>query len=147
MIYSSWDIECETLKLVIMSHFLLFYPPPPPPPKNQKNQNFEKMKKMLEISFYTSVPKMFYWYKRYRVIDIIFCHFGSFFLPFYPVNNPENQNFEKIRTASGYVIILQMCTKNHDHRMYASCDIKCDRHNFLSFWAIFPLYPTTDHEN
>ena len=40
MIYSSWDIEQNILKLVILGHFLPFYPP-----KNPKNQNFEKMKK------------------------------------------------------------------------------------------------------
>ena len=39
MIYSSTDIECDRLKLVILCHFYLFYPP-----KNPKNQNFEKMK-------------------------------------------------------------------------------------------------------
>ena len=39
MIYGSWDIECDRLKLVTLGHFLPFYPP-----KNQKNQNFEKMK-------------------------------------------------------------------------------------------------------
>ena len=44
MIYRSWDIECDRLKLVIMGHLLPFYPPPPPP-KKPKNQNFEKMKK------------------------------------------------------------------------------------------------------
>ena len=27
MIYSSWDIECDRLKLVIMDHFLPFYCP------------------------------------------------------------------------------------------------------------------------
>ena len=39
-IYSSWDIECNTLKSAIMGHFLPFTLPP----KNQKKQNFEKMK-------------------------------------------------------------------------------------------------------
>ena len=29
-----------------------------------------------------------------------------------------------------------MCTKNHDHMMYASWDMECDI-IFLSFWAIF----------
>ena len=45
MIYSSWDIEQNILKFVILSHFLPFYPP-----KNPKNQNFEKGKNLLEIS-------------------------------------------------------------------------------------------------
>ena len=40
MIYSFWDIECDRMKLVIMAHFLPFYPLP----KTQKNHNFKKMK-------------------------------------------------------------------------------------------------------
>ena len=42
MIYNSWDIECDTLKLPIMGDFLPFTLPF----KNPKNQNFEKMKKI-----------------------------------------------------------------------------------------------------
>ena len=34
---------------------------------------------------------------------------GRIFLPFYPFNNPENQNFEEMRKASGGVIILNLC--------------------------------------
>ena len=77
MIYISWDVECNKLKLVI-------------------------------------------W--------VIFCAF-----------NPQNQNqsFEKLKKASGDVIILQMCTKIHDHMMYASWDMECNMHNFLSLLAIF----------
>ena len=41
MIYSSGDIRCYRLKLVIMGHFLPFYPPSP---ENPKNQNFKKIK-------------------------------------------------------------------------------------------------------
>ena len=52
----------------------------------------------------------------------------------------ENQNFEKIKKVSGDVIILQMSTKNHYHMMYASSDMECNRHNFMSFWAIFCLF-------
>ena len=36
-------------------------------------------------------------------------------MPFYPPYNLENQNFQKIKKASWDVIILHMCTKNHDH--------------------------------
>ena len=42
MINSSWDIGSGGLKLVILDHFLSLYSL-----KNQKNQNFEKMKKNL----------------------------------------------------------------------------------------------------
>ena len=49
--------------------------------------------------------------------DNIFCHFGPFFAllpplplpPFLP-NNPENQNFEKLKKATGAIIILHKCT-------------------------------------
>ena len=66
-------------------------------------------------------------------------HFEPF-LPFYPFNNPENQNFEKMKNVSGDVIILQMCDKNHSHMMYAFQDMECNRQIFLSFWAIFSQF-------
>ena len=42
----------------------------------------------------------------------IFCHFGPFgrFLPFYPPNDPQNQNFIKTKLTPGD-IISEMCTK------------------------------------
>ena len=51
--------------------------------------------------------------------------------PFTPPKNQKNQNLDKIEKIAGDIIILHMCTKNHDHdvhSLYAS---------FLSFWAIF----------
>ena len=53
-------------------------------------------------------------------------------LPFYPpspqlpppiphtslLNNPENQNFEKMKTTSGDGIILNLCNKKQKHMMY-----------------------------
>ena len=77
--------------------------------------------------------------------------FAYCFLPFYPLpppppnphNTPQIENFEKMKKVFGYVIIL------HTHvyqksRSYDVCFLKygCDKHNFLSFWAIFcPLAP------
>ena len=52
---------------------------------------------------------------------------------FYNPYNPENQNFEKMKKASGDVIILNLCNKKHDQMMYAYSDMECNRHNFLSF--------------
>ena len=48
-----------------------------------------------------------------------------------------------MKKAPGDVIILHMCTKNHDHMMYASWDVECDRENFLSFGPFFTLTPLT----
>ena len=60
------------------------------------------------------------WLLRYGVRQTEFFVILGHFLPFYPPNNPENQNFEKMKKASGYAIILHMCTINHNHMMYAS---------------------------
>ena len=51
--------------------------------------------------------------------DKIFCYVGPFF-KLLPPNNPENQNFEKMRKTPGDNIILQMCTINDNHMMYGS---------------------------
>ena len=114
-------------------------------------QNFEKIKKCLEIlSFYTCLPQML-------IIQCLAPEISSMteffvilghFLPFDPPNNPKNQNFEKTKKP-GDIIILHLCTANVDHMMYGSWDIKCDRQNFLSFWASFflPFYRPNNPEN
>ena len=73
------------------------------------------------------------------VMDRIFCHFGLF-KPFSPLNNPKNQNFEKLKIPHGDIIILHKCTKNHDHMLYCSLDMVCNRFNYFSFWAVFYLF-------
>ena len=40
---------------------------------------------------------------------------GPFFLLFYPTNNPENQNFRKIKKKTPGDIILHMCNINDNH--------------------------------
>ena len=42
-----------------------------------------------------------------------------------------------MKKFTGDIIILHMCTKNHNHMMYGSWDTEWDRQTFLSFWAIF----------
>ena len=66
-----------------------------------------------------------------------FFSFWTIFLPFYPPNSPENQNFEKMKEMPGDIIILHMCTKNHDHMLDCSQDMAHDGCNYFSFWAIF----------
>ena len=63
------------------------------------------------------------------------------FLPFYSPNNPNNQNFEKLKKIPEDIIILDKCNKNHDHMLYCSLDMVHNRFNYFSFWAIF--YPFT----
>ena len=75
------------------------------------------------------------------VTDRIFCHFGSFFALLSP-KNLKNQNFEKMKKKARDNIILQKCTRNHDHMLHCSWDTMCDRSNsYFLFWAIF--YPFT----
>ena len=70
-------------------------------------------------------------------------NYGSFFALLHPLSkNPKNQNFEKMKKIAGDIIIVHMCTKNHNHMRYGSRDMEWKRQNFLSFGAIFcPLPP------
>ena len=43
---------------------------------------------------------------------------------------------------AGDIIILHMCTKNHNHMRYDSWDTVWGRQRFLSFWAIFCPFTT-----
>ena len=64
-----------------------------------------------------------------------------YFLPFYPSNNWENQNFWKMK-KNPRDIVLQMRTLDDNHMMYGSWVIVHGRHNFLSFWVIIcPFTP------
>ena len=88
MIHCSWDIEHNILELVILGHFMPFYPL-----KTSKNQDFEKRKILLEISsFNTCVPKITTIWCMVPEIqsktDRIFCHFGPFFALLPPLNCP-----------------------------------------------------------
>ena len=51
--------------------------------------------------------------------DRIFCHFGHF-LPFYPTNNLQNQNVEKMKKTPGEIYMLHVCTINDNPMMYGS---------------------------
>ena len=110
-----------------MGHFLHSPPsPPPPPPNPPKIRILKKWKTLLEISwFYSCVPKTTVWgtVLRHRLRQ----NFLSYSAIFCPSNNPENQNFEEMEKVFGDFFILHLCTKNHDHMMYASWDMECDR--------------------
>ena len=55
--------------------------------------------------------------------DIIFVILENL-LPFYPTNNPKNQNSEKMKKMPGDIVLLPMCTINDNHVMYDSCDME-----------------------
>ena len=69
-----------------------------------------------------------------------------FSLPLLP-NTSENQNFEKKKKASGYIIILNLRNKKHNQMMYAYSDMECDRQFFVILGYFLLFYPTIDPEN
>ena len=131
MISDSWDMEHKTECFSFWTIFALLHPrlppfPLPPLPNSPENQNFEKMKKHVEISsFYTSVTKtMILCYVAPEIWHathvIVIFYFGLFFtllqppaLP--PPCSPKNQNFKKkMKKTPGDITILNMCTTNYD---------------------------------
>ena len=68
------------------------------------------------------------------------------FLPFHPPNNPENQNFKKLKKIQGDLIILLTCTINDNHMMYGSRDVE-HKQNFFILDCLLPFYPPMDPEN
>ena len=98
-------------------------------------------------------------------------NYGSFFAllhPPPPLKNPKNQDFEKMKTIAGD-IILHISTKNHNfeknekniwrchhfthvftksqHVMHVSWDMECERKFFAIFGHFLPFYPTIEPKN
>ena len=141
IVYGSWDIRHNK------QSFLLFWVIfcPLTFQTTWKIKTLKKWKKCLRIlSFYTCIPQMMIIWcmvpKIWSTTDRIFV-ISDYFLPFYPPNNLENQNFEKLKKMPVDIIILHMCTINENHMMYVSWDMEHIRHNIFSFWTIF--YPFT----
>ena len=60
------------------------------------------------------------WFLRYRARQVEFFVILDYSLHFYPLNNPENQNFEKMKKIPGDIIILHICTINQNHMRYGA---------------------------
>ena len=91
-----------------------------------ENQNFEKMKKkkledIIVLQMFTiNDSHMIYGFSDMECNRQNFFVILDHFLPFYPPNNPKNQNFEKMKKPPGDIIILHRCTINDNHMMYGS---------------------------
>ena len=95
------------------------------------------IKKLLEISsFYTCVPKATIIWSTVPEIQSwteFFYHFGPFFALYIPPDNPENQNFEKMKKSfwrCHHFKLVQQKTQSYD-----VCLLRYGRrrHNFLLF--------------
>ena len=160
VMYGSWNIKHNRQDfLSFLAIFCPFTPPPPPPPplKTHKIKILKNWKKNFWRYYhfkhkYHQSKSYDVWFLRYRARQteffLILGHFLPFYTPSSPPNNPETQNFEKMKKTPGDIIILHKCTKNHDHRLYCSWDMACDGCNcYFSFWAIlFPFTPLTTHK-
>ena len=107
---TSWWYELQFLKYRVWqtetgnygTFFALLHPPSL---KTWKIRVLKIWKKLLEILFYTCVPKTTIIWGMAPVIwgETFFVILGHVF-PFYTTNNPQNPNFEKMTKASGDVI-------------------------------------------
>ena len=84
---------------------------------------------------------------RYKTEQTKFFVIFGHFLPFYHLDNLENQNSEKMEKKPGYIIILHRCTMNDGHMMYSSWKMKCNGQNLLSLWTIFCPFSLNNMEN
>ena len=74
MMYGSWDKERDRQNFFLLRTFFFVYLPP----NNPENQNFEKWKKRVEISFtqvYHKWQSYDAWFLRYLSFWVIFCSF------------------------------------------------------------------------
>ena len=111
----------------------------------RKIKILKKWKTDLEISsFYIIVPKtMIICYTFPEMVHgRCNCYFSFWFwinfCPFTTITAQKIKNFINMEKMPGDTIILHKCTINHDHRLYCSWGMTCNRCNcYFSFWAIF----------
>ena len=92
-------------------------------PYGPRKSKFWKNEKTLEdiiiLQMFTiDDSHMIYGFSDMECNRQIFLSNWTVFCPFTPPNNSKNQNFEKLKKAPGAIIILNKCTKNHDHMLY-----------------------------
>ena len=134
MMYDSWDMEHDRKNLAHFRPVLI----------TQRIKILKRWMKHLVISsFYTSVPKiMIICYTApeiWHMTDAIMFHFGQCFA----LLQPRKWKLQKKKKWLEISSFNTNCTKNHDHILYCSWDMACDRCNcYFSFWAHFcPFTP------
>ena len=144
MIYSSWYIKGDRLKLVILGHFLPFYPT-----SNLQNKIFKKWKKrpgdVISCMCTINDNHMMYGSWDIECDGQNFLSFWTISCPFTPLTTQKIKILKKFQKIPEDIIILHKCTKNHDHMLHCSWYMTRDGCNFyFSFWAFFsPFTPLT----
>ena len=122
--------------LVILGHFLPFYP------KQCQTLKFRKnIKSSWRYYPFTHVYQKWRsydtWFLRYKAQQTeFFWHFGPFFA-LWLYQQPKKSKLLKIKTKPRDIIILHLCTTNDNHMIYGSWDMEHKRQIFLSFWTTF----------
>ena len=135
IIYDSWDISQN--RQIFLSSWAIFCPFTPL--TAQRMKILKKWKKHLEISFYTSVPKIMiidYTVPEIRsVTDVIIFHFGQFFA-LLPPKQPKKPKFQKNEEKKHPKVSSFNTSYQKSHMLYSSWEMARDVCNF-SFWVIF----------
>ena len=120
MIYSSWDTEWDRQN--ILSFWTIFCSFTPLTTRKIKLWKNEKntWRYYHFTHAYHKWQSYDVWFKRHELWWKFFFVILDCFLPFYPHNNPKNQDFQKMKKIPGDIIILYMCTKNYNHMVYCS---------------------------
>ena len=118
--HRSWAMKCD--ELIFLSFWTIFCPFTLL--INPKNQNFQIIKKSpWRYYHFTHVYHKWksydVWFLRYRAQQAQFFVILEHFLPFYPLNNPKNQNFEKMKKNSRiYYHFTHVNHKWHSHHVW-----------------------------
>ena len=90
--------------------------------------------------FYTCAPKVTITWcmapEIHNETERIFCYFAYFSPPFTPLTTWKIKILKKWKNHLD-MSSFYTWTKNHNHMMYASWDMECNRQILLSFWASF----------
>ena len=130
--YQARQTEC----FVILGYFLPFYPAP-------VTLTIQKIK-ILEK--WINQNHMMYDSWDMDCDRQNFFSFWTTFCPFTPppINNPKNQNFEKMKKNPRDIIILHKCIINDNHMIHGSWDINC---NSPAVWDIIILHKCTKNHD
>ena len=142
---SPWDKEQNTLKMVILGHFLPFYPLKTPKIKILKIEkicwryhHFTCVYQKPQSYDVAMVPEI------WSATDRLFCHYGPFFA-FLP---QKDKILKKWKKHLKIIIILQMFTINNSHIIYGFSDIEYNWQNFFVILDHFlHFYPTNNPKN
>ena len=146
MLYSSWDMARDRC------NFFSFWPIFCPfcPPNSPKNQNLIKKKKtpgdiiILHKCTKNRDHMLYCSWDMVRDRCNLYFSFWAIFCPFTSLTAWKMKFSKKWKKLLKiYIIILNNCTKNHDHMLYCSWDKLRDGCNcYFLFWAIFgPFTP------